>query len=237
MIAIRFRLIHHTVSFFSIPNFDIFGIPFYNSVNFINSVTRGFQKKIAELGVSLYPKVKILRDLSFERYLLVGPSNSRAQASSNSRAQASSNSRAQVRRPVPIPNAVPFGARGRKRTTWKPIMFIGQVTPNLDGNKMPPASANAQAPNMSPVRTPQPQPQPLSKPKPFAAPAKRTYARATSTPFVNRPALVHRPRGLSFPVPFEPPANLTASADDISINIDFDKSFGCLRFDSSSDTD
>lgn len=177
------------------------------------SDTRNFEKKIAELGVSLYPKVRIVRDLGLERFLLLGSIRN-----------------AQVRRPHPIPKkikTVPIGARGRKRGTL--LLSIG-LTPNLDGRpvlQQPPANIQApvrqiQAPSTANVATQR-------------VPAKRTYGRVTSTPFANRPAVVYRPRFLSFPLPDESDESTVQyiTAEDTSLNIDPDESFGRLQYDKS----
>lgn len=100
--------------------------------NFLTG-TRGFKKRINQLGVSLFPKVKIERSLSFERYLLIGPPKNGP----------SNNARTQVRRSVPVQlqrcKDIPIGARGRKRKTF---IYFG-VKPNPDGRQL-----NVQTPSV-----------------------------------------------------------------------------------------
>lgn len=120
------------------------------------------------------------------------------------------------------PKKVPIGARGRKSKT---ILFIG-ITPNPDGQQ------NRNAPV-----SPDPQQAPLNLPvSPVRPPAKRTYARATSTPFATVGTSNHRPRGLSFPLPDELNESVvpqSSNANDTLLDIDFDAAFGYLHYDSS----
>lgn len=140
---------------------------------FLFPATRYFQNQVTALNVSLFPKVKVGRSLAFERHLLTGPQAPRAA-------------------PL-VPNRisnVPIGARGRKRKT---IMYVG-VVPNPDGRKLA-TPAHQQAPE-SPIH----QPANLDghqnaneSGSQVRQPAKRTYARAGSTPFPSG-SVNHRPR-------------------------------------------
>lgn len=167
--------------------------------------------------------MKIDRSLNLERYLLNGPQSAN-----------------QSRRPVQLRtfNNVPIGARGRKRRV---LIFIG-ITPNPDGRQMktPPVALQVCQPApRSPVRQPtnldgrqatnldarQTSNELTST---VHQPARRTYARATSTPLVN---VNHRPRFLSFPAPDESISNV--NPNEVSINVDFSEEFGRLHYDTS----
>lgn len=169
--------------------------------------------------------MKIERSLAFERHLLAGP-------------QVTPKGTNQVRPSIaPVRKNIPIGARGRKRNT---VMFIG-ITPNIDGRQLttPPVRQQTSGPLVR-QQTPGPlvrQPvlvgrqtanQPIS---PIRQPAKRTYGRATSTPFASVSAN-HRPRLLSFPAPDK--TLLIDNANDESLRIEqFDDTFGHLHYDSS----
>lgn len=186
-----------------------FKINLYFNILFCISVTatRGFIRQIDELQVSLFPKVKVERSLALERHLLTQPQE---------------NGPNQARRSLPaqalrVCKNVPIGARGRKRKT---LQFIG-CAPNPDGRQL------KQPVPSSPVRQQEPESsvQPANRTNvrakstqnasvlvdhlgsPFYQPAKRTYSRATSTPF--------------------------AGANETSLNVTFDESFGRLHYDSS----
>lgn len=177
---------------------------------------------MAELDIKLYPKVKVERSLVFERHLLAGPQN-RAPNSGHPN---------QVRRTLPSQQtSVPIGARGRKRKTIV-LLFVG-CAPNPDGrlqyatppinqqasvlvDQQPSNLDNRQVANDLPTSPPPRQP------------AKRTYARASSTPYASM--VRHRPRGLSFPAPDELVTD--PSPNESSIDIAFGD-FGRLHYDTS----
>lgn len=196
-------------------------------------VTRGITSTVSRLGITLYPKVKIERCKDFERFLLVGPQNV-------------SVAKNQIRRSVPVTlkkcKDVPIGARGRKRKT---LMFIG-INANPDGRRFlqPPASASRTpmvqpaTPNLN-VRqlTPAsasraPMVQPATPESSSFQPAKRTYARASSTPFPTG-TINHRPRVVSFPLLDDSPVAPVGNVTDTSLEVNFDDTFGCLHYDSS----
>lgn len=202
------------------------------------SVTRAFRKKIHDSAISVHPKVKIERNLAFERFLLVGP-----QGTSNI-----------VRHTAPAKKkaSIPIGARGRKRSIV--LLTIG-LTPNLDNHiRQNPAPSTSLAKPAKPSKSlakPATPSTPLAKsaippstdrqiPSSNAVapsstnrqPAKRTYSRATSTPFPKSTA-IHRPRGVSFPLLNDESSMSTLVADDTSLAFQFDETFGRLHYDTS----
>lgn len=188
--------------------------------------TRDFSRKVDNLGISLFPKVKIGRSIALERHLMAGP------GTSNNTTQ---NRIAPCLKTV---RNVPINARGRKRKT---VMFIG-ITPNVDGQGIvrqqtpgpsavvtPSGNQNSAADNSSPGPSNLDGRQVADEP-PVRGPAKRTYGRAASTPLVQ--SVGHpRPRVLSFPAVDE--SFTSTIQNDEAVNLQFDETFGRLHFDSS----
>lgn len=170
------------------------------------SETRWFEEQVAKLEVVLNPKVKIVRNLDFEKYLLRGQPNDQSSRSVVPRTQ-----------PIAKKTKIPIGARGRRRKT---IMYIG-LNPNLDGR------TNAQNQTVE-SKSSSPSPDPPVRQQP----AKRTYARATSTPFAS--VSVHRPRGLSFPLPDESTLS-NVETDESRCEMTFFDGIGQLRYSSDSE--
>lgn len=225
----------------------------YLSIFFCISVTatRGFIRQKNELEISLFPKVKVGRSLALERYLLNQP-----QGVQNGPSKSRRSTPAQALR---VCKNVPIGARGRKR---KIIQYIG-CAPNPDGRQLkqpvssvpvrqqepkssvqrpanfngrqnanePTTSQPAKRTNARATSTPHASVLVNQLGSPFSQPAKRTYSRATSTPYASAS---HRPQDLSFALPDE--SLLNAGPNEPSLHVDFDETFGRLHYDSS-DTD
>lgn len=184
-------------------------------------VTRGFKKQVAALDIKLYPKVKIERNLAFERHLLANPKGLQNDFRRN----------LSRRTLPPEQTSIPIGARGRKRNTITLLSVV--CVPNPDGRRqyaMPPNHQTASGLSHH-------QPTNLDNPQvnneatlPSHQPAKRTYARASSTPNASS-TLRHRPRVLSFPAPDE--LSVTdLSLNESSVDVDFVE-FGRLHYDTS----
>lgn len=163
--------------------------------------------------------MKIERSLVFERHLLVGQ-----QGSQNARRP----KQAHLALP-PQPTGVPIGARGRKRKTM--VLLSVVCAPNPDGRRQyatPPIYQ--QASGMSYQQTTNSENRQVNtSTSSLRQPAKRTYARASSTPFASS-TVRQRPRALSFPAPDESVTN--PSPNESLIDVDF-VGFGRLHYDSS----
>lgn len=146
------------------------------------NMTRSLKKRIQNENICLDPKVKIVRNLAMEKTILKNPAGPIIQR------RVTFDTRS-TKGPTMLKKVskVPFGARGRKRQTVS-IAFIG-LQPNPDGRNLAVAGTSAL------VQT---------------IPARRTYARAKSTP----PAIVAQPSSSSSPMVTQP----TTVEPDIDLN-------------------
>lgn len=194
---------------------------------------RSFQRSITGLNIKVFPKIKVQRNLAFERHLIAGTpaNNRRLEPASNRRpeqAVAIRPEQANLRQPVHKNKAIiPFGKRGSKRETRKTIQFRGLiVNPDSRQTKPPTTSGSTiQTVNAS-----------VREPMVLRQPAKRSYAIATSTPLAKL-TLNHRARGDSYPLPAEPPVLRNITNPDENQFFQVNDNFESLRYDALSDSE
>lgn len=168
--------------------------------------TRKFRKQVIEEGIHLDVKVKIVRDLSLEIFLLTGTPRALIQLIQTFR-------------------NVPIGARGRKRN-MKNLLVIA-IAPNPDNRKL---TSAVDSPGTQAAVSTQPAKRTYARlaSTPFPrSTQKRTQTRLMSTPFAlqqSPPSPSATPNVLS---PIESPSKSQLTA------VDYDVNFGTLHYSDS----
>lgn len=191
-------------------------------------LTRQVKKWATENKVSFGPKAIIVRDIGFEKFIL---KRQAAPIIQRRATVAAGNEKAKNKN-------IPFGARGRKRTTIS-IAYVG-IQANPDGRKLggprtyaraqslslPSGSSAIQTPNQLANKTP-------SNPNGGKMAQPRTYARAQSTSLPSGSTTIQTPNPLTN-ITTSPNPNATA---DTTLELDtFDSPFmGRLNYDSDSE--